>query len=131
MYEFTLAGTFFVTLIYLLLYRRFQLAWLGPLVVAGFVLSLLMVSVIWLYDPVAPLTEALNSPWLVIHVVSAVIATGAFTLGGIASALYLVKDRAQGRRGGATSPAFPSSPPWTGSPTGCTPSASRCGPSPC
>lgn len=99
MYEFTLAGTFFVTLIYLLLYRRFQLAWMGPLVVA-LVLSLLMVSVIWLYDPVAPLTEALNSPWLVIHVVSAVIATGAFTLGGIASALYLVKDRAKDSRRG-------------------------------
>jgi cytochrome c-type biogenesis protein CcsB len=93
MYEFTLAGTFVVTVIYLVLYRRFQLSWLGPLVVA-FVLTTLMVAVIWLYDPVAPLTEALNSPWLVIHVVSAVIATGAFTLGGITSALFLVKDRA-------------------------------------
>ena len=53
-----------------------------------------MVAVIWLYEPVAPLTEALNSYWLVIHVVSAIIATGAFTLGGIASAMYLVKMRA-------------------------------------
>ena len=44
--------------------------------------------------PVAPLTEALSSYWLVIHVVSAIIATGAFTLGGITSALYLVKARA-------------------------------------
>jgi cytochrome c-type biogenesis protein CcsB len=52
-----------------------------------------MVAVIWLYGPVAPLTEALNSPWLVIHVVSAVIATGAFTIGGIASALYLIKSK--------------------------------------
>ena len=43
--------------------------------------SLLMLAVIWLYEPVAPLTEALFSPWLVIHVVSAIIATGAFTLG--------------------------------------------------
>ncbi len=55
-----------------------------------------------LYDPVAPLTEALLSYWLVIHVVSAIIATGAFTLGGITSALYLVKSRAlvtrQGQR---------------------------------
>ncbi|HQR26560.1 MAG TPA: c-type cytochrome biogenesis protein CcsB [Nocardioides sp.] len=92
MYEFTLAGTFFVTLIFLVLYRRFQLSWLGPIVVS-FVLALLMVAVLWLYDPVAPLTEALNSPWLVIHVVSAVLATGAFTLGGFTSVLYLVKDR--------------------------------------
>ena len=92
MYEFTLAGTFVVMLIFLVARRRLGLDWAGPLVVA-IVLTLLMVAVIWLYEPVAPLTEALNSYWLVIHVVSAVIATGAFTLGGLCSALYLVKDR--------------------------------------
>jgi cytochrome c-type biogenesis protein CcsB len=96
MYEFTLSGTFVVALLYLLFYRRLGIAWLGPWVTA-FVVSLLMVAVIWLYEPTAPLTEALNSPWLVIHVVSAVIATGAFTLGGFTSALYLVKARAEAR----------------------------------
>ncbi len=96
MYEFTLSGTFFVTLLYLVFYRRLGLAWLGPLV-DGFVVTMLMVAVIWLYDPVAPLTEALNSPWLVIHVVSAIVATGAFTLGGFTSALYLLKARAGDR----------------------------------
>ena len=99
MYEFTLAGTFFVTLFYLVLYRRFALAWMAPLV-TGFVLSMLMLAVIWLYDPVAPLTEALNSPWLVIHVVAAVIATAVFTLGGITSVLYLVKERTGERETG-------------------------------
>ncbi|MCD4533462.1 c-type cytochrome biogenesis protein CcsB [Nocardioides sp. cx-169] len=98
MYEFTVSGTFVVTVMYLVLYRRFALAWMAPIVTA-FVLSTLMVSVIWLHSEVTPLTEALNSYWLVIHVVSAVIATGAFTLGGILSAAYLVKDR----RGEATS----------------------------
>lgn len=97
MYEFTLAGSFFVTLLYLVLYRRFSLSWMAPIVV-GFVLSTMMLAVVWLYSPVAPLTEALYSPWLVIHVVSAVIATGAFTLGGIASALYLLKDRRERRK---------------------------------
>lgn len=92
MYEFTLSGTFVVTAAYLLLYRRFKLAWMAPLVV-GFVVVCLMVAVIWLYEPVAPLTEALNSYWLVIHVISAILATGAFTLGGIASIVYLVKAR--------------------------------------
>lgn len=92
MYEFTLSGTFVVSLGYLLLNRRFGLAWMAPIVV-GFVVVVLMVDVVWLYDPVAPLSEALYSPWLVIHVVSAVIATGAFTLGGICSVLYLVKER--------------------------------------
>lgn len=92
MYEFTLSGTFVVSAGYLLTHRRFGLAWMAPIIVA-FVLVLLMVDVIWLYDPVAPLSEALESPWLVIHVVSAVIATGAFTLGGICSVLYLLKER--------------------------------------
>ncbi len=96
MYEFTLTGTFVVTLLYVALYRRFGLGWMGPLVV-GFVVTTLMVAVIWLHDEVAPLTEALNSPWLVIHVISAVIATGAFTLGGIASVMYLVRMRAERR----------------------------------
>lgn len=92
MYEFTLAGSFVVAFLYVALYHRFKLAWMAPIVVA-FVLSTLMVAAIWLYAPVAPLTEALTSYWLVIHVVSAIIATGAFTIGGIASALYLVKAR--------------------------------------
>ena len=92
MYEFTIAGTFVVTLLYVGLYRKFKLGWMAPIVIA-FVLSALMVAVIWLHEEVAPLTEALNSYWLVIHVVSAIIATGAFTLGGIVSAMYLVKSR--------------------------------------
>lgn len=92
MYEFTISGTFVVALVYLVLYRRYSLAWMGPLVV-GAVLALLMVAVIWLYDPVGPLPDALDSPWLVIHVVSAIIATGAFTVGGLASGVYLVKAR--------------------------------------
>jgi len=92
MYEFTLSGTFVVALMYVVLHRRYSLAWMAPIVV-GFVLATLMVAVIWLHGEVAPLTEALNSPWLVIHVVSAVIATGAFTLGGITSIMYLVKLR--------------------------------------
>lgn len=92
MYEFTLTSTLIVTLGYLLLYRRFALAWLSP-VVTGFVLVTLMVDVLVLYDPVSPLRDALQSPWLVIHVIAAIIATGAFTLGGMCSALYLVKER--------------------------------------
>ncbi len=93
MYEFTLSGTFVVAAFYLLLYRKFRLGWMAPIVVT-LVLTLLMVAVIWLYAPVAPLTEALYSPWLVIHVVSAILATGAFTLAGICSVLFLVKERA-------------------------------------
>ena len=99
MYEFTLSGTFVVAAAFLLLRGRFGLEWMAPIVVT-LVVSLLMVDVIWLHEPVAPLTEALFSPWLVIHVVSAILATGAFTLAGICSALYLVKDRARPRQTG-------------------------------
>jgi cytochrome c-type biogenesis protein CcsB len=92
MYEFTISGSFFVALLYVALYRKFRLGWMAPIVLA-FVVAALMTAVIWLHEEVAPLTEALNSYWLVIHVVSAIIATGAFTLGGIVSAMYLVKMR--------------------------------------
>ncbi len=92
MYEFTLTATFVVGVGYLLLYKRFSLDWLAPVVV-GFTLVTLMLDVLVLYNPVTPLRDALDSPWLVIHVVAAIIATGAFTLGGMASALYLVKER--------------------------------------
>ena len=92
MYEFTVSGAFFVTLMYLVLLRKYGLQWMAP-IVTGFVVSVLMVAVIWLHSEVATLTEALDSYWLVIHVDSAVIATGAFTLGGIASVMYLVKMR--------------------------------------
>ncbi len=92
MYEFTMTGTLVVTLVYLALYRKYTLSWLSP-VVTGFVLITLMADVLLLYTPVVPLRDALQSPWLVIHVVAAITATGAFTIGGMASVLYLVKER--------------------------------------
>ncbi len=92
MYEFTLSGTFVVVLGFLVLYRRYSLAWLGPWVV-GFVFVVLMADVVLLHEEVAPLTEALSSPWLVIHVVAAILATGLFSLGGIVTVLYLVRSR--------------------------------------
>ncbi len=98
MYEFTLSGTFVVVVLFLATTRRWRLSWLGPIVV-GFTLCVMLADVLWLYEPVAPLTEALESYWLVIHVVAAVIATGAFTLGGITSALYLLKARSSKETG--------------------------------
>lgn len=94
MYEFTLAAAFVVTVVTVLFFRRWNLAFLGPWAV-GLVMVVLMLDVVWLYEPIAPLTEALSSPWLVIHVIAAIVATGVFTLGGLVSILYLV--RASGR----------------------------------
>ena len=63
MYEFVLTGTLVLTAGYLLLYRRYSLSWLSP-VVTGFVLVTLMIDVLVLYTPVVPLRDALQSPWL-------------------------------------------------------------------
>ncbi len=90
MYEFTLTASFVVTLTCVVLNRRHKYDWLGPWVVL-LVVVVLMADVLWLYEPVAPLTEALSSPWLVIHVVAAITATGMFTLGGVVSILYLIR----------------------------------------
>ena len=87
---------------------------------------------IWLYAPIAPLTEALYSPWLVIHVVSRDhrdrrVHPRRHRLGALPP---------QGPAPARARPRLPRPrarrpPTWTGSPTGCTPSASRSGPSRC
>lgn len=92
MFEFTLTGTCIVAVAYVILSPRLKLAWLAPMVI-GFVLVFLMVAVVVLYTPVEPLREALHSYWLVIHVVAAALASGAFSLGGMCSVFYLVKAR--------------------------------------
>ena len=93
MYEFTLAGAFGVSAMYLVLGRRHHLRWMG-LPVTAFEVVVLMLAVLLLYVPAGPLVPALHSYWLVIHVMAAVVASGAFAVGAIASALFLVKDRA-------------------------------------
>ncbi len=96
MYEFTLAGTLGVSVMYLLLLRRYALRWMGLLVTA-FEVVILMLAVLLLYEDAGPLVPALHSYWLAIHVTAAIIASGAFAVGAMASALYLVKNRALSR----------------------------------
>ena len=57
------------------------------------VLLALGLSVTVLYADAAELIPALRSGWLVVHVMSAMIATGAFALGALFSALFLVQER--------------------------------------
>jgi cytochrome c-type biogenesis protein CcsB len=61
------------------------------------VLLALGLSVTVLYVDAAALVPALQSGWLVVHVLAAMIATGAFALGALLSALFLVKDRSDRR----------------------------------
>ncbi len=97
MYEFTLAGTFGVSVMYLVLLKRYHLRWMGLLVTA-FLVVVLMLDVLVLYQDAGPLVPALHSYWLAIHVLAAVVASGAFAVGALALVLYLAKDRAE-RRG--------------------------------
>ena len=92
MYEFTMTGSLIVAAAYVILRPRLKLAWMGPFV-SLFVLAALIVAKVVLYTPVLTVSDSLHSYWLVVHVVSLALATGAFTLGGIASVMYLLKNR--------------------------------------
>ena len=83
MYEFTLAGTFGVSVMYLVLMKRYHLRWMGVLV-TGFLVVVLMLDQLVLYQDAGPLVPALHSYWLVIHVLAAIIASGAFAVGALA-----------------------------------------------
>jgi cytochrome c-type biogenesis protein CcsB len=98
MYEFAITGSLMVVAAYLVLLGRYPVRWLG-LLVTGFATVVLGIAVLVLYRPVAPLVPALHSYWLVIHVLAAAVAGGAFTVGAIASVMYLVRRRAEVRAG--------------------------------
>ena len=99
MYEFSTAASLAATGVFLVLTRRYDVRWLGVFVVAPVLLTLgLAVTV--LYTDAEQLQPALQSYWLVIHVVAAVTSAGTFTVGAAINVLYLLRDRAE-RRGRA------------------------------
>jgi cytochrome c-type biogenesis protein CcsB len=95
MYEFTLTGALGVAVIYLALLPRFRLRWMG-LFVTGFLVVVLMLANLSLEQEAGRLVPALHSYWLVIHVGAAILATGAFAVGALASAVFLLKQRLEG-----------------------------------
>jgi cytochrome c-type biogenesis protein CcsB len=109
MYEFTLTGALGVAVIYLALLQRFRLRWMG-LFLTGFEVVVLMLANLSLEQAAGPLVPALHSYWLVIHVGAAILATGAFAVGALASTVFLVKqrvERGQGSRSRALLEMFP------------------------
>lgn len=92
MYEFTIAGTVAVSAAYLLLLLRRPVVDFG-IWVAGLILLALGCAVALLYTPATELVPVLNSYWLVVHVAAAIIAGGVFTVGAVATVLYLVRVR--------------------------------------
>ena len=104
MYEFAITGSLAAAVAYAFLVRRYSIRWLGLLVTA-FLVTVLGIAMIVLYRPVAPLTAALHSYWLVIHVSAAAIAGGAFTIGALTSVLFLLRSRLEAKA--AADPARP------------------------
>jgi cytochrome c-type biogenesis protein CcsB len=92
MYEFSITGSLAAAGAYLILVRRYDVRWLG-LLVTGCLTMVLGLAVIVLYRPVGPLVPALHSYWLLIHVSAAATAGGAYTIGALASVLYLLRTR--------------------------------------
>ncbi len=96
MYEFAITGSFLVAVAFLLFMRRYDLRTFAVWI-TGVLLLTVGLAVTVLYLPAAPLVPALRSPWLVIHVAAATLAAAFFTLGMVATALYLVRDVADKR----------------------------------
>ncbi|NKZ02642.1 c-type cytochrome biogenesis protein CcsB [Actinomadura latina] len=100
MYEFLTAISLAAVTAFLVVMFRYKARFLGAFVMVAAVIAL-GVANIWLYDSVGPVTAALNSYWIALHVTAAIIATGSFTVAGAATILYLVKERAESRGGAA------------------------------
>ncbi|MEV5569538.1 c-type cytochrome biogenesis protein CcsB [Spirillospora sp. NPDC052269] len=92
MYEFLTAIAFAAVTAFLIVMARYKARFLGAFVMFAAVIAL-GVANIWLYDSVGPVTPALNSYWIAIHVTAAIIATGSFTVAGAATIMYLLKSR--------------------------------------
>lgn len=92
MYEFSITGGVAVAGAFLFLSRRYDLRWLG-IVVAPSVLITLGTAVTLLYRPTQPLVPALQSTWLVIHVIAAIISGGVFLISNAVAAAYLYLDK--------------------------------------
>ena len=80
MYEYAIAGTLAVLIVYLVVARKQDIAGIAVFILMPALLSLGLAQTV-LYIPVSDLVPALKSGWLVIHVASAIIAGGGFSLG--------------------------------------------------
>ena len=92
MYEFSITGALAFSAAYLFGLKKHKIRYLG-LPVAFTVLLTLGTAITLLYRPSAPLVPALKSPWLVIHVSTAIISGGVFLLANCVAATYLILDR--------------------------------------
>lgn len=92
MFEFSMTGTLIIVGVFLLVSLRYDVKFLGAFI-SGLVLVLLGVSTVRYYVDVVPLPPALQSYWLVIHVLVASLATGMFAIGFALSVVQLLQAR--------------------------------------
>jgi cytochrome c-type biogenesis protein CcsB len=104
MYEFSITGALAFTAAYLAALRKFDLRWLGLFISLAALLTI-GTAVTLLYRDSSPLVPALNSPWLIIHVIAAIISGGVFLFSNVIAGAYLYLDsreRGSGRPAWAT-----------------------------
>jgi cytochrome c-type biogenesis protein CcsB len=90
LYEYSISGALILMMIYLVSVRSKEIRIMATFVV-GFVLLVLGTAVSVFYVQVTSLMPALQSYWLVIHVMVALLATGFFSLAAALSLAYLLK----------------------------------------
>ncbi|MEZ5190510.1 MAG: c-type cytochrome biogenesis protein CcsB [Schumannella sp.] len=92
MFEFACMGTVFAVAVFLAVQLWRDVRFLGAFIL-GLVVLLLGLSAVNFYVPITPLPPALQSVWLVIHVLVATLATGFFAVGGGLSIVQLLQAR--------------------------------------
>jgi cytochrome c-type biogenesis protein CcsB len=90
LYEYSITGALILMMIFLVSIKSKEVRIMATFVV-GFVLLVLGTAVSVFYVQVASLMPALQSYWLVIHVMVALLATGFFSLAAALSVAYLFK----------------------------------------
>ena len=105
MYEYSSLLALLVVAVYLVVLEgRYGLRAVGGFALAFSVLTM-AVAVMFLYVGPAPLVPALNSYWLKIHVVAAIVGSSLFAIGGgVLTLLYLVKDSRERKLAGTPPP---------------------------
>ena len=92
MYEFAIAGSAGIVLVFMAVRSRLRLEWLDfPL--SFFLLVMLGLATTVLYTPVSGLIPALQSYWLAIHVTAAVIGTAVFSVAFLITVMQLIRRR--------------------------------------
>ncbi len=91
MYGYTITGALVAVATVVVLQRKRDVAFLVPLV-SGVAAVSIGLALRYLYEEATGLQPALQSFWIIIHVSIAIIATGVFVVGAVASILQLMRD---------------------------------------